>query len=205
MEAVALKPSGWNSMPPGDKQAWLLDQALDRKREILTMPLPDDGDDSLEATRLRALILAAADSTISQTIALRSNMLATAQDTHDQELAQLIEERRQAALLEIAKLREEPRPAWPNGRTTGLLGGDGTMPAEGKALLSRASAASPWPVFQNVGLHAARHDAEPEAFHFAVINDAWLASRLKRINRPFRDSRHVAFSWSNPKFWVRAC
>jgi hypothetical protein len=53
----------WSSLPPGDKQAWLLDQALDRKREILTMPLPDDGDDSIEATRLRALILTAADST----------------------------------------------------------------------------------------------------------------------------------------------
>jgi hypothetical protein len=32
-------------MPPGEKQAWL----LDRKREILAMPLPDDGDDILEA------------------------------------------------------------------------------------------------------------------------------------------------------------
>jgi hypothetical protein len=59
----------WDTMPPGDKQAWLLDQALDRKREILTMPLPDDGDDSAEAPRLRALILTAADSTINQTIA----------------------------------------------------------------------------------------------------------------------------------------
>jgi hypothetical protein len=41
---------------------------------------------------------------------------------HDQELAQLIEERRQEALLQIEKMRrEEPRPedtraAWPNGR-----------------------------------------------------------------------------------------
>jgi hypothetical protein len=68
MEAVAV----WEDLPPGEKQARLLDQALDRKREILTMPLPDDGDDSIEATRLRALILTAADSTINQTIALRS-------------------------------------------------------------------------------------------------------------------------------------
>jgi hypothetical protein len=29
----------WDTMPPGDNQAWLLDQALDRKREILAIPL----------------------------------------------------------------------------------------------------------------------------------------------------------------------
>jgi hypothetical protein len=34
----------------------------------------------------------------------------------DHELVQLIEERRQAALLQIEKMREEPRPAWPNER-----------------------------------------------------------------------------------------
>jgi hypothetical protein len=62
------------------------------------------------------LILAAADSTINQTIALRSNALASAQDTRDQELLQLIEERRQKALVQIAKMREEPMPVWPNGR-----------------------------------------------------------------------------------------
>jgi hypothetical protein len=59
--AVSIHHAQWDNMPPGDKQAWLLDQALDRKRELLTMPLPDDGDDSIEATRLRSLILAAAD------------------------------------------------------------------------------------------------------------------------------------------------
>ena len=73
------------------------------------------------------MILAAADSTINQTIALRSNALATAQDTRDHELVQLIEERRQKALVQIAKMREEPMgddalapceaaTAWPNGR-----------------------------------------------------------------------------------------
>jgi hypothetical protein len=77
----------WDTMPPGDKQAWLLDQALDRKREILTIPLPDDGDDSIEATRLRALVLSAADSAINQTIALRSSALSAAQDARDDELA----------------------------------------------------------------------------------------------------------------------
>jgi hypothetical protein len=84
------KDEQWDTLSPSEKQALLLDQALDRKKEILTMPLPDVDDDSSEATRLRALILAAADSTISQTIALRSNMLATARDTHDQEMAQKI-------------------------------------------------------------------------------------------------------------------
>ncbi len=63
--------SVWDAMSPGDKQAWLLAMALDRKREILAMPLPDESDDSVEATRCRSLILAAADSTINQTIALR--------------------------------------------------------------------------------------------------------------------------------------
>jgi hypothetical protein len=102
METVAV----WEDLPPGDKQAWLLDQALDRKREILSLPLPDEGDDSLEATRLRALILTASDSTINQTIALRSNVLATAQDTHDHEIEAFIEERRQKAAAQIAKMRE---------------------------------------------------------------------------------------------------
>jgi hypothetical protein len=71
LEAVDPPPQ-WKDLPPGDKQAWLLDLALDRKREILALPLPDESDDSPEATRLRSLILAAADSTINQTIALRS-------------------------------------------------------------------------------------------------------------------------------------
>lgn len=107
----ALAQTQWKDLPPGDKQAWLLDLALDRKREILTMPLPDDGDDSAEATRLRSLILAVADSTINQTIALRSNMLASAQDTRDHELLQFIEERRLKAVEMIAKMREQPGPA----------------------------------------------------------------------------------------------
>jgi hypothetical protein len=34
------------SMSPGEKQAWLLNQALDVKRDILTMPLPDPNDDN---------------------------------------------------------------------------------------------------------------------------------------------------------------
>ena len=105
MEAVA--PSQWEAMSPGDKQAWLLDQALDRKREILTTPLPDESDDSAEATRLRALILAASDSTINQTIALRSNMLATARDNRDAEIEQVIEERRQKMAAMIERMREE--------------------------------------------------------------------------------------------------
>jgi hypothetical protein len=58
----------WDFMSPGQKQAWLLGQALDCKREILTMPLPDPSDDIPEAHRIRMLVLAAADSTIEQTI-----------------------------------------------------------------------------------------------------------------------------------------
>src|SRR5580704_11049420 len=103
MEAV----SAWDTLPPGEKQARLLDQALDRKREILTMPLPDESDDSIEATRLRALILTAADSTINQTIALRSPSLATASNARDAAVEAYIEERRQKALKIIAKMDED--------------------------------------------------------------------------------------------------
>jgi hypothetical protein len=39
------------------------------------MPLSDANDDSIEAHRLRLLILAAADSTIEQTIRLQTNQL----------------------------------------------------------------------------------------------------------------------------------
>jgi hypothetical protein len=112
MEAVTdeLQPTAWDTMSPGEKQARLLDQALDRKREILAIPLPVDDDDSPEATRLRSLILTAADSTISQTIALRSNMLAMAQDTRAHDLEQFIEERRQKAVAMIARMQETPMP-----------------------------------------------------------------------------------------------
>jgi hypothetical protein len=49
--------------------------ALDCKRDILTLPMPDPNDDSIEAHRIRMLLLAAADSTIEQTIRLQSNQL----------------------------------------------------------------------------------------------------------------------------------
>jgi hypothetical protein len=50
----------WQSMSPGEKQAWLIGQALDCKREILTMPLPDPDDISPESHRTRTLVLTAA-------------------------------------------------------------------------------------------------------------------------------------------------
>jgi hypothetical protein len=103
----ALTPPTWDDLSPGEKQAWLLDQALDRKREILTLPMPDESDDSIEATRLRALILTAADSTINQTIALRSPSLATASNARDAAVEAYIEERRQKALKIIAKMDED--------------------------------------------------------------------------------------------------
>jgi hypothetical protein len=91
MEAV----TAWDALPPGEKQ---------------------ESDDSIEAHRTRSLILSASDSTIGQTTALRSNMLAMAQDTradeHDRAMEALIEERRQKAILEIARMeREAPRLA----------------------------------------------------------------------------------------------
>ena len=105
METVALKPPGWEARPPGEKQARLLDQALDRKREILSLPLPDAEDDSTEAHRARSLVLAAADSTINQTIAFRTNRLsAAADDAHDAAMEALFEERMKKAQLEIDRL-----------------------------------------------------------------------------------------------------
>jgi hypothetical protein len=73
------------------KQAWLLDKALDCKGEILTMPRPDPNDDSIEAHRLRSLILAAADSTIEQTIRLQTNQLKPA--AADDDMEKIFEER----------------------------------------------------------------------------------------------------------------
>jgi hypothetical protein len=72
--------------------------------------LPHESDDSAEAHRARSLVLAAADSTINQTIALRSSMLSPASDARDAAVEQFIEERRQQALAMIAKM-EEPDDA----------------------------------------------------------------------------------------------
>jgi hypothetical protein len=102
----ALVPATqWDSMSPGEKQAWLLDQALDVKRDILTMTLPDPDDDSPEAHRTRSLLLAAADSTIEQTIRLQTNQLKPS--AADDGIAEIIEERRQRALREIERMDAE--------------------------------------------------------------------------------------------------
>jgi hypothetical protein len=93
------------SMSPGEKQAWLVDKALDAKRDILTLPMPDPNDDSIEAHRTRALVLAAADSTIEQTIRLQTNQLKPS--AADDEIGELLEERRQRALLEIERMSAE--------------------------------------------------------------------------------------------------
>jgi hypothetical protein len=95
----------WQTMSPGEKQAWLLDKALDCKREILTLPMPDPNDDSAEAMRLRALILAAADSTIEQTIRLRTNLLTPSMN--DDDIERVLEERRRRGLAQIAAMEAE--------------------------------------------------------------------------------------------------
>ena len=97
----------WQSIPPGEKQTWLLNQALDAKRDILTMPLPDPDDDSAEAHRTRSLLLAAADSTIEQTIRLHTNQLKPAAGNDD--IEQIIEERRKKAVLQIERMRLESK------------------------------------------------------------------------------------------------
>jgi hypothetical protein len=95
----------WNSMSPGEKMAWLLNQPLDVKRDILTMPLPDPDDDSPDAHRIRALVLDGADSTIEQTIRLRTNQLTPAANYDG--IEKLLEERRRFAILEIERLDAE--------------------------------------------------------------------------------------------------
>jgi hypothetical protein len=69
------------------------------------MPMPDGDDDSAEAIRLWALLLAAADSTIEQTIRLKTSQLTPA--ANDDEVGKVIEERLAAARLEIAGLEDE--------------------------------------------------------------------------------------------------
>jgi hypothetical protein len=101
----------WDSMSPGEKMAWLLNAALDVKRDILTMPLPDPDDDSIEAHRTRELVLDAADSTIEQTIRLRTNQLAPAAGNDD--IEKIFEERQKRALLEIERLTDG-KPPKPN-------------------------------------------------------------------------------------------
>jgi hypothetical protein len=115
----ALVPATqWDSLSPGEKQAWLLDKALDVKRDILTLPMPDPADDSAEAHRLRSLILAAADSTIEQTIRLQTNQLKPAAGNDDME--KIFEERQRKAILEIERLSAEDceygkgKPSKPN-------------------------------------------------------------------------------------------
>jgi hypothetical protein len=54
--------------------------------------MPDPDDDSAEAIRMRALVLAAADSTIEQTIRLKTNHLTPA--VNDDGIEKLIEELR---------------------------------------------------------------------------------------------------------------
>jgi hypothetical protein len=92
-------------MSPGEKMAWLLNQALDVKRDILTMPLPDPDDDSIEAHRIRALVLDAVDSTIEQTIHLRTSQLAPDANS---DIAEIIEERRRNAMAAIERMTGKP-------------------------------------------------------------------------------------------------
>jgi hypothetical protein len=95
----------WQTMSPGEKQEWLLNQTLDYKRELFAMPLPDPGDDSIEANRMRSLLLSAADSTIGQAIQLKAIQSGTATSHRDAEMEKIFEERQRAALIEIERLR----------------------------------------------------------------------------------------------------
>jgi hypothetical protein len=81
--------------------------ALDCKRDILTLPMPDPRDDSAEAHRLRSLILGAADSTIEQTLTPAAA---------DDDIEEIIEERLRMAKLEIKRLDAE-RNEYGDGKT----------------------------------------------------------------------------------------
>jgi hypothetical protein len=72
------------------------------------MPMPDLDDDSIEAHRTRSLILAAADSTIEQTIRLRTNLLTPS--AADADMEKIFEERRAAAELGTSSQRMSPLP-----------------------------------------------------------------------------------------------
>ena len=96
--------STWDSLSPGEKLSRLLDMALDVKKNILSAPLPDPNDDSADAHRMRSLILAAANSTIEQTIRLKANyLLQKASD--DDAMEKIFEKRQRKALIEIERLR----------------------------------------------------------------------------------------------------
>ena len=104
----------WDSMSPDEKLSRLLDMALDVKKNILSAPLPDPNDDSAEAHRMRSLILAAANSTIEQTIRLKANhLLQKASD--DDAMEKIFEERQRKALIEIERLgRGDSDPGKPH-------------------------------------------------------------------------------------------
>jgi hypothetical protein len=71
----------WVRLGQAAKLQLLTELSLDRKFEILRIPLPADDDDSVEAHRVRQLILSAADSTIHQTIKVEEGQLRKAEGT----------------------------------------------------------------------------------------------------------------------------
>jgi hypothetical protein len=90
-----------------EKHVRLLELALDRKREILSLPLPDKSDDSVEANRLRALVLNASDTTISQAISLQSLASGEGKNAVADEVEAFIKARRQMALRQIEMMNQE--------------------------------------------------------------------------------------------------
>jgi hypothetical protein len=99
----------WDSMSPGEKQAWLLDKALDYKRELFVMPLPDPNDDSIEAHRTRSLIPPPPIRRSSKQSACNQLKPAAAYD----DIEKIFEERQKRALLEIERLTDG-KPSKPN-------------------------------------------------------------------------------------------
>jgi hypothetical protein len=89
---------------PADLLAANLRKALHRQAELLDLPV-DPAD-----PRVGRLIADVANQTLNAALRAQENSLAAKRDDdeHDRAMAALIEERRQKALLQIAKMREQP-------------------------------------------------------------------------------------------------
>jgi hypothetical protein len=71
------------------------------------LPLPDKSDDSVEANRLRTLVLNASDTTISQAISLQSLASGEGKNAVAEEVEAFIKARRQMALRQIEMMNQE--------------------------------------------------------------------------------------------------
>jgi hypothetical protein len=96
----------WRSLTPGQKQASLLADALDYKRELLAKT--SQFEVSLENAPLHNLFLRCSDSIINQVLQIEANAL---HRPVSDEIEKLFEERQRHALKEIERLSQGRREA----------------------------------------------------------------------------------------------